>query len=379
MSEENLNYDDMAEAAFKGLQENYCDSKGIYYTEKKCMGNQYWWNSAIGLESVMNHMVQTRKIDCGYIKNAYDKAKVIDSPPFINDYYDDNGWWAISWIKAYDLCKKDDPDMAKQYLSTADDIFMEMTTGWTDSKSECGGGIWWKKIDPPPSFPPYGVYKAAIQNELFLVVAARLHQRLSTDPHKSDYLDWANREWNWFKDSTMIDQDNLVKNGPNDSPDCSCVPYCELNDVKWTYNQGVILGGLVELYKITGENDLLEQAQATASAAITYLCDEKGVLQEPCELNDTCDSDSECFKGIFIRYLSFLYNNLPESNPDRKKYADFIKLNAASIWENDRQVDEEDKTFRFGTRWSGGSPNAFNVCTQISAFDAFNAAVSVVK
>ena len=52
---------------------------------------------------------------------------------FINDYYDDEGWWALAWIAAYDLTQNDD------YLNMAISIFNDMAGGWT---TPCGGGIW---------------------------------------------------------------------------------------------------------------------------------------------------------------------------------------------------------------------------------------------
>ena len=54
---------------------------------------------------------------------------------FINGFYDDEGWWALLWIDAYDLTKE------ITYLQTAINIFLDMTKGWP---SGCGnGGIWW--------------------------------------------------------------------------------------------------------------------------------------------------------------------------------------------------------------------------------------------
>src|ERR1039457_5719677 len=49
-----------------------------------------------------------------------------------------------------------------------------------------GGGLWWNTERK---------YKNASTNELFLTLAARLHQRV---PGHGDYLTWALREWEWF-------------------------------------------------------------------------------------------------------------------------------------------------------------------------------------
>lgn len=50
---------------------------------------------------------------------------------FIGEYYDDEGWWAIAWLKAYDLTRN------TKYLQVSEAIFADMTTGWD---STCNGG-----------------------------------------------------------------------------------------------------------------------------------------------------------------------------------------------------------------------------------------------
>jgi hypothetical protein len=80
----------------------------------------------------------------------------------------------------------------------------------------------------------------------------------------------------------------------------------------WSYNQGVILGGLVEMFNITGNSSYLLLAINVSSSAMRALVDKDGVFSEvcdggqphspPCVLND----DARIFKGIFVRYLARL-------------------------------------------------------------------------
>ena len=51
----------------------------------------------------------------------------------------------------------------------------------------------------------------------------------------------------------------------------------------WTYNQGVIIGGLTALHDITGDGAYLGQAEAIAAAALRDLTVPPGILAEPGE------------------------------------------------------------------------------------------------
>jgi predicted alpha-1,6-mannanase (GH76 family) len=324
-----------AKAAAEALQQWYSPVTGLWQTTG-------WWNAANALVALIHYMQRTG--DRGYLSVVASTHRAAQSAHagFINHYYDDNGWWALSWIAAYDLTG----DSA--YLDTAESIFTANTEGWD---AACRGGLWWNDSK---------TYKNAIPNELFLTLAARLHQRLAGDTGSSRYLDWALREWRWFAASGMIDAIGLVSDG--------LTANCENNGgATWTYNQGVILGGLASLYEITQDQAYLRQAGTIADAALRNLVSPAGVLREPCELQAAgCNGDQTQFKGIFVRNLFDLYQADPSP-----AYRDFMLTNAASIWNNDRNAGHQ-----FGLRWTGPFDVA-DASRQSSALDAFNAAVAV--
>jgi predicted alpha-1,6-mannanase (GH76 family) len=103
----------------------------------------------------------------------------------------------------------------------------------------CGGGIWWSKTNG-------GTYKNAIANELFLSVAASLANRVADPAQKAQYLAWAHQEWQWFQATGMINPQHLVNDGLTSTNPKACT---NNGQATWSYNQGVILGGLVELSK----------------------------------------------------------------------------------------------------------------------------------
>lgn len=331
------------------------------------VGLHYWWNSANALEAVIDYsrLTQSSAYNAS-IANTFNLCRhgnllLGTQDNFLNDFYDDEGWWALTWIKAYDLTGVQD------YLNMAETIFNDMANGWS---GVLGGGLPWRKSLPDS--------KGCIQNELFITVAARLYQRA---PNGSclgkSYLTWATMGWDWFKNSGLIGTkndatNNVVLNLVNDalgSPATyPATPWP--GDPIYTYTQGVIIGGLTDLYKCTGDTTKLQQAHAIAHAVITpnpifSLVDNNGILWEKmCEPTNTCEPDGTQFKGILIRNLAYLNQTDP-----RDEYRAFILNNAASIMYNNRNNSNQ-----CGLHWAG-PVDATEASRQSSALDAINAAI----
>ena len=259
---------------------------------------------------------------------------------FINDYYDDEGWWALGWIKAYDLTGR------PEYLAMAVSLFEDMVEGWNNDTC---GGIWWDKKHTAVN---------AIENELFISIAAHLANRSLSQ--KDFFLGWASKVWSWFQSTHMMG----VRYNINDGIDLTS---CQNNaGIVWSYNQGVILGGLVELNKaIPTNNTYLDTATKIANAAINRLCDAQGVLHDQCEPD--CGTDGSQFKGIFMRNLGIL--NAAAPSP---LFQSTITKNADSIWRNDRGADNH-----IGINWAGPYQNDGTAATQSSGCDALVAAAAI--
>lgn len=327
----NLSNSQRAALAIKALQKWYDPHTGLYRTTG-------WWNSANAITTLADYSraAHIKKYNSVF-KNTF-KAAQKTSSGFINQYYDDEGWWALAWIDAYDQTHH------PQYLNMAKSIFANMAGGWTN---DCSGGIWWSKKRN---------YKNAIANELFLSVAAHLANRAATPQDRSVYLAWATREWQWFSHSGMINNHHLI----NDGLDAQCR---NNGRTTWTYNQGVILGGLAELYRASHDQHLLGEAQSIASAVLSDpRLIKSGILHEPCE--PKCGADGSQFKGIFIRNLSEL-----DQTSHSPQYEQFIQRNADSIWSGAHPPD-----YHLGLIWSAPYGTA-NASTQSSAADALVAAM----
>ncbi len=318
-----------ADAGMAALQNFYNSSSGLFDTPAG------WWQDANALETLIDFSARTNTTL--YMPDIPITFNNNRAGNFLNDYYDDEGWWAITWIKAYDLTSDAD------YLNQAKTIFADMSGGWD---STCSGGIWWSKNR---------TYKNAIANELFLIVAARLHNRTFGDGGSNSYIDWAQREWAWLANSGLINSSNLINDGLTST--------CQNNGgTTWSYNQGVVLGGLSDLYRATGDGSLLSEAETIATAATTSssLVNSNGILLEPCEASG-CGNDGTQFKGIFAKNLYYLFATDQDAT-----YRNFLLTNANSIWANDRNSDNQ-----FGLHWAGPFDRAGG-SRQSAAEDAIN-------
>lgn len=332
------NYRENARAALATLQTWYSQKSGLYASPSG------WWNAANSITVLADYAMDTG--DNSYnsdIANTFAAAQKSHAN-FINSYYDDQQWWALAWIEAYDLTDN------ASYLAMAERIFANVAgNGW--DTATCGGGVWWDTAKR---------YKNAIPNELFLELAAKLANR-TKGTASANYLKWAQMEWAWFKASGMINRQNLINDGLNSTDPGACT---NNGGTTWTYNQGVILGGLAELHHADQDPTLLPEAEAIAGAAISHLS-VNGILTEPGNLSG---GDGPQFKGIFLRNLLELYKEIPATSAQAAQYRRFAEANAQSIWTHDRGPENE-----LGGLWQGSFDSA-DATRQTSALDALIAA-----
>lgn len=162
-------YVDRSVTAIKTLQSWYDEPDGLWETTG-------WWNSAncltvlgdflslavdgaedLNLENVLSNtftqaqqttQTATKTLMKGLSRRLFE-SRYTASPVFgdsglaargfsgfINNYYDDEGWWALAWVRAYDVTGN------TEYLDMAESIFADMQGGVNGT---CGGGIWWSK------------------------------------------------------------------------------------------------------------------------------------------------------------------------------------------------------------------------------------------
>ncbi|HKD88572.1 MAG TPA: glycoside hydrolase family 76 protein [Streptosporangiaceae bacterium] len=274
-----------------------------------------WWQAAVALSTLETFQEATGFAGYrGAISAAFAHHK---SGRFENAFNDDTGWWGLAWLQAYHMSGY------KPYLVMAETDADYIHQSWDET---CGGGVWWSTARK---------YKNAIANELFLELTAWLHNAI---PGDSKYLNWANSEWNWFSGSGMINKSDVINDG--------LTAHCANNhENTWTYNQGVLLAGLAQLYKATGNRALLSRAEGIGQAAIRHLTI-GGVLHEPCrgtQCGGNAGGDNQSFKGIFVQDLKVL-----AVTARTNQFSGFFRTQARAIESHDT-----DGHHQLGMFWAG--------------------------
>ncbi|KAI7298883.1 hypothetical protein KC315_g17847, partial [Hortaea werneckii] len=259
--------------------------------------------------------------------------------------------WALAWIQVYDLTND------ARYLTAAEGIFEELMTGLN---ATCG----------------------AINNALYISVAAHLANRVPTSSSSSkdpeSYRTTARTHFHWLQDQNLLTPNGTYVDGLD-------LQTCQPTGPVFTYNQGVMIGALVEMSRfpaaMSAGNDeegekgesMLDQAETLATGTLTSLLDSEGILTETAFLPTHPDLDlvSAQFKGIFVRNLALLYSVRP-----REGYQDFLRRNARSIWERDR-IPEGENEGLLGAAWQGPGDASVSSAAQGSGLDCLVAAVGV--
>jgi hypothetical protein len=297
-----------------------------------------WWQSAVALSTMEAYQQTTGDRGYQWVYAATDSLRG-QARDYENNLDDDTGWWGLVWLNAYTITHN------TAYLDYAKDIATYIHQKWNNTGSCGGGGV-------PEHRSPEDGLSGAINNELFLELTAWLHNVIvengGTDSPQNprSFISWAMKEWTYFsspKVQLFHAEPIPASNGhppvpaylvPNSSPVIADSTLCG-DDIKfqlYSYNQGVILAALAQLYLATKNLVYLADAEHIADAVLNARTfpvqinkrltiqtsfTVNGVLTDPtCQpyLNCGDHGDGGEFKGIFVRDLRTLDNVIATKN-----------------------------------------------------------------
>jgi predicted alpha-1,6-mannanase (GH76 family) len=259
----------------------------------------YWWH-AHTLDCLIDAYNRTK--DSKYlvrIEQEYQGTYSHNGNTFLHNWYDDMEWMALAQLRLWDATKKD------IYKDQVYVIWNDIKTAWNDNM---GGGLAWKKDQLD--------YKNTPANAPAAILAFRLYQRFRNE----EDLIWGKKILDWNLTYLTDPATGFVWDGVNRLGDKQ-IDY----DWKFSYNQGVVIGALVELYRIEHCEECLTKAIQIAKATKALLVDtNNGII--PYEGVDDCG----LFKGILVRYLC----DLIEIKPGLQEFSEMILHNARCAIEN---------------------------------------------
>ncbi|KAG1751508.1 glycoside hydrolase family 76 protein, partial [Suillus paluster] len=335
------------------LQLHYYNSSTGQYNDGEL------WTDANSLEDLHNLMLSTGGDDYQNVADtSYIGKAALDSNTnwanILGGSNDDAQWIILALWKIADYKSARGQDNSA-YLSSAAKIYDMVAGEWDNT---CGGGVWWSTDH---------TYKNAITNELFLLTSAAGYLRTKNER----YLENANKEWTWCIASGMRGSSGLFNDGLN-------LETCKNNEqTTWTYNQAVVASGLAALYAATGNTSLLDQAEVSLDATMSYLSPltDNGILRESCDSasgGKTCNHDQQIFKGIWTKHVQYYLDNANDASRT-SKYSDFLGCQYSGVVEH-----ATNSTNDVGSVWYAGNQGGSQWSPEASA-SGLQALISAAK
>lgn len=293
-----FDYAKAADTAQRSLYTQFWSPNEKYYNQNNDghTGFNYWWN-AHALDVLVDGYNRTK--DPSYItqmdallEGMYKK----NGNKWTNNFYDDMEWMALACLRAHAATSDN------KYKTLAESLWTTIKGGWTTVN---GGGIMWEKNAPAS--------KNACSNGPAIILAVRLYKLNG----KQDDLDWAKKIYTWQRAHLVEAARGIVWDG-----------YGNYNEgMVLTYNQGTWLGGALELYTVTGEEQMRKDAIRTANYVMNDLVkfSPNGILK------GENTGDGGLFKGIFIRYFTQLIQLGNLDDYTKSQYLQYLKNNGESL------------------------------------------------
>jgi predicted alpha-1,6-mannanase (GH76 family) len=226
---------------------------------------------------------------------------------FVNDYYDDMAWLALSTLRLERLAEETRKPGRRRNAYIRRKLTLQFDSASTD---DLGGGTFWstkRDFKNTPATAPVALYFA-----------------------RTDHRERAQALVNWLNSKLLHPQRGLyldglrIRNGE-----------IVLEDAVYTYNQGPILGALLEL---GGEENLDRAAHLIEAVARELTVPGTQVI------HGDGTGDGGLFTGILIRYLALAAKEqrLPEAT--RETAGVLVVSTAQAFWDGRRESGGDPKT-----------------------------------
>ncbi|SPQ17778.1 75533aa5-2bb4-43cd-8013-0b6371e8e8a7 [Thermothielavioides terrestris] len=270
--------------------------------------------------------VRKAEVISGYFADVIAYYFAEDAFAIRNQAYDDMLWVVLGWLESIQFV-----DEHGRLASRMASVGLQRTlpgacetwygSGWTPAFAHrarvfwelaakgwdttlCGGGMLWN-----PGLMPY---KNAVTNQLFISASVGMYLHFPGDsnpspfgfgtplePHDPAFLRAARDAHAWLAASNMTNAQGLYADGFHISGRNGSTR-CDLRDeMVYTYNQGIILSGLLGLFRATGEPRFLREGHALVENVVraTGWDLERDAPMDALEFDFTTDPGSRVTSG----------------------------------------------------------------------------------
>lgn len=311
-SDIDINFGEVADEIYSIVSKNFTKSwgSGSYLInswssdpEKVNNAYNYWW-MAHAIDAYVDAYARTRKNSfetaARLIRMGMYTAYNAGRQDLFNDYNDDMEWMCIACCNAYRNFTID----RNKWLEEAKQLF-----DWVwQSRDETTGGILWTVNSQRGVLSS----KNSCSNAPAMICANYLYELTGDE----EYLNKSKMIFEFMYEHNLFD-DGFVKDGPEN----------ENRGWAFTYNQGTWVGGLLGLYKATGDQKYYDIATDLMDKSIeSRWYSPNGIL---CESGK---GDGGLFKGIYVRYITeWVLSGLLDQQREMR-YANYLLENARSLY-----------------------------------------------
>lgn len=259
----------------------------------------YWWQAGVAFGGMLENWFLCQN---DTYKDLLMNALVAQTGPNY-DYIpanqttvegnDDQGVWGLTILDAVERNFSAPIDGKPGWLAMSQGIFNTMYARW-DMQS-CNGGLRWQIFTWNSGYN----YKNTISNACLFQIAARLGRYTGN----TTYLDVAERVFDWLVGVgyIVLSEKGNVYDGAKVEDNCT-----DITAIEWTYNHGVVLGGLAYMYNATNGSSVWQsRLTSVLGGATAYFFQDDIMYESACQPYKTCNNDQRCFKSIFSRMLGF--------------------------------------------------------------------------
>lgn len=246
---------------------------------------------------------------------------------FVNNYYDDMAWLALATLRLDRLAEETRKPGRRRNAAVRKTMALQFDAASTD---HMGGGVFWSKkrdFKNTPATAPVALFYARTGQRAKAQALVDWLDRTLLDPAQHLYLDGAR-----FDAAGDVTIDRAV----------------------YTYNQGPVLGALLEL---GGEMNLARAAELVGAVDrhLTVPPRPGSGSDDGTVLRCEGTGDGGLFTGILCRYLALaaLDSRLPGQT--RATAARLVTDTAEAFWQGRRSLEAGEAPARYAARYRGGS------------------------